>query len=68
MRILSLSVIACLQFSATPAQAVAAESTALQAQLASALASADYAAKHCPNLKVDRQRIQSLVARSGMTE
>ena len=38
---------------------------ALIAQTASTLASADYAAKNCPNLKIDETKLADLVKRSG---
>jgi hypothetical protein len=41
------------------------EQEAIQAQLASAMASADYAAKKCPNLQIDQAKIKSLTERSG---
>lgn len=43
------------------------EKDAIQAQLASALASADYAAKRCPNLQIDSEKIAELTKRSGKT-
>jgi hypothetical protein len=43
------------------------EKDAIQAQLASALASSDYAAKKCPNLQIDTVKIAELTKRSGKT-
>lgn len=43
------------------------EKEAIQAQLASALASSDYAAKRCPNLQIDHEKIAELTKRSGKT-
>ncbi len=56
-----------LIFSSTTAHANVTEQEAIQAQLASALASADYATKKCPNLLIDHARINALVDRSGKT-
>jgi len=59
--------IAALALSLGAAHAEVTEQEAIQAQLASAMASADYAASKCPSLVIDRQKIESLTKRSGMT-
>ena len=41
------------------------EQEAIQAQVAAAMASADYAARKCPNLRVDQERLGEQVQRSG---
>lgn len=53
--------------SATASLADVSEQEAIQAQVAGAMASADYAAKKCPNLQIDQGKIDSLVKRSGKT-
>lgn len=53
--------------SSTVASADASEQEAIQAQLAGALASADYAKQKCPMLTVDQDKINSLLKRSGKT-
>ena len=52
---------------ALPALADVEEREAIQAQLAAAMASADYAAKNCPKLRIDQAKIDALTARSGMS-
>lgn len=47
------------------ARAEVTEQEAIQSQLASALASADYAAKNCRNLVINQSRIEELTKRSG---
>lgn len=47
-----------------PGFAVAENLDAIRAQTASALASADYVRKHCPNRKIDDGKLTSLVKRS----
>lgn len=49
---------------ASPAWAEVSEKEALIAQTASALASADYARKKCPNLVIDDAKIQSNLVRA----
>jgi len=49
-----------------PLQA-ATDLEALIAQTASTMASADYATKNCPNLKIDDTKLSDLVKRSGKT-
>ena len=44
------------------------EKVAIQAQLASVLASSDYATKKCPNLQIDNEKIAELTQRSGKTD
>lgn len=51
----------------TALRADAEEQEAIQAQLATAMASADYAARKCPRLRIDQAKIDSLMARSGKT-
>jgi hypothetical protein len=68
MKIISLcTAILLAMVSSSAAYADATEQEAIQAQTASAMASAAYAAKKCPNLRVDQAKIDSLVARSGKT-
>ncbi|RYG12563.1 MAG: hypothetical protein EON92_07950 [Burkholderiales bacterium] len=62
-----LAVLLALASWAGSAHAEVTEQEAIQAQLASAMASADYAATKCPSLVIDRQKIESLTRRSGMT-
>ena len=49
------------------AHAGTTEQEAIQAQLASALASADYAQRKCPNLTIDQTRIDAVLKTSGKT-
>ena len=51
---------------AAPVQA-ATDLEALISQTASTMASAEYAAKNCPNLEIDETKLASLVTRSGKT-
>jgi hypothetical protein len=44
------------------------EQEAIRVQLAAAMASADYAAKNCPNLQIDRTKLKALIERSGKSE
>jgi hypothetical protein len=68
MKIISSCAVALLVVMTSSATyADATEQEAIQAQTASAMASAAYAAKKCPNLRVDQAKIDSLVARSGKT-
>ncbi|HEX8613526.1 MAG TPA: hypothetical protein VF800_19780 [Telluria sp.] len=62
-----LAAVALLSFSSGTALADVAEQEAIQAQVAGAMASADYAKAHCPNLTIDKERLDSQVKRSGMT-
>lgn len=43
---------------ATPLAAEVTRRDAIEAQTASALASADYAERHCPSLRVDRAKVE----------
>lgn len=45
--------------------AAVTEQDAIQAQVAAAMASADYATNHCPNIMIDEAKLKSLVKRSG---
>lgn len=47
----------------TAAHADVTEAEAIEAQLGSALASADFAAKNCPNLSVNDDKVQELLKR-----
>ena len=67
MTLWRLGAAASLALSLGAARAEVTEQEAIQAQLASAMASADYAASKCPSLVIDRQKIESLTKRSGMT-
>jgi hypothetical protein len=62
-----LPAIALLTLNVSTVFADVTEREAIQSQLASAMASADYATKKCSNLKIDQDKIESLVKRSGMT-
>ena len=64
-RTLSATLAALL--TSTLAIADVTEQEAIQAQLASTLASADYALKKCPNLVIDQARIDAVAKRSGKT-
>ena len=68
MKPLIVPVLLALLAVTTAARADVTEQEAIQAQLAGALASADYATKNCPRLRVDRARIDELLGRSGATE
>lgn len=67
LKLPSFCAVAMLALSFGAAHAEVTEQEAIQAQLASAMASADYAAAKCPSLAIDRQKIESLTRRSGMT-
>lgn len=62
----AITVLAALFFS-TLAHAELTEQEAIQAQLASALASADYAERNCPDLRINTDRIAELQTQSGMS-
>jgi hypothetical protein len=62
-----LLVLLAIAFAGVQAHAEVSEQEAIQAQLASALASSDYAAKKCPNLAIDQSKIDALAKRSGKT-
>ncbi|MFB9240602.1 hypothetical protein IV454_25555 [Massilia antarctica] len=62
-----LAAAALLCFSSGAALADVTEQEAIQAQVAGAMASADYASAHCPNVKIDKERLDSQVKRSGMS-
>lgn len=65
--ILSILPILCLV--ATPALADVSRRDAIEAQTASALASADYAQRHCPSLRIGWQRVeQNLKSINGTIE
>lgn len=49
------------------AHADVTEAEAIEAQLSSALASADYAAKNCPNLSINDDKVQELLKRIKKT-
>ncbi|KAF0812556.1 hypothetical protein IGB42_02845 [Andreprevotia sp. IGB-42] len=51
----------------TAALAEVTEQEAIQSQVGSVMASADYAARKCPNLHIDQARLQALIKRSGMS-
>jgi hypothetical protein len=68
MKTLIVPTLVALLTDAADARADVTEQEAIQAQLAGALASADYATKNCPRLRIDRARIDELLARSGSTE
>ncbi len=65
MNLITLCV--ALLIGAYPVHAFAdsSEQEATQAQLAAVMASADYAAKNCPNLQIDQAKIKALAERSG---
>jgi hypothetical protein len=67
MKITSFITTALLMTMGSTSYADVTEQEAIQAQTAGAMASAAYAAKKCPNLRVDQAKIDSLVARSGKT-
>ncbi len=67
MRLYHLITTALFTLTASAAFADVTEQEAIQSQVASAMASADYAVKKCPNLKIDQEKIDSLVKRSGRT-
>jgi len=67
IRILPGAAVLALLAAADPARAEVSEQEAIQAQLAGAMASADYATKHCPKIRIDQAKIASLTARSGMS-
>ncbi len=68
MKILTSTIIlSLLAMAASASHADVTEQEAIQAQTAGAMASAHYAIKKCPNLRVDQTKIDSLVARSGKT-
>ncbi|NHZ81715.1 hypothetical protein F2P44_20910 [Massilia sp. CCM 8695] len=58
---------ALLALSAGAALADVTEQEAIQAQVAGAMASADYAAAKCPKLGVDKERLAEQIKKSGKT-
>ncbi|RSZ60660.1 hypothetical protein HF313_18840 [Massilia atriviolacea] len=67
MTLTHLTAAVVLAASCGAALADATEQEAIQAQVAAAMASADYAAANCPKLTVDKERLESQVKRSGMS-
>ena len=53
------TIVPVLFLAAGPALAEVTRRDAIEAQTASALASADYAERHCPSLRIGRQRRES---------
>ncbi|WP_336814484.1 hypothetical protein [Bosea sp. MMO-172] len=63
------TIVPVLFLAARPALAEVTRRDAIEAQTASALASADYAERHCPSLRIGRQRIeQNLKSIKGTVE
>ena len=58
------AVLLCLAQAAT---AEVSDQDAIAAQLGSALGSADFASKHCPNIAIDTSRIDELAKRAKQT-
>lgn len=67
MKFISLAAAALLASFAGAALADVTEQDAIQAQVAGAMASADYATANCPNLTVDQERLAEQIKKSGKT-
>lgn len=63
----TIPLLLCAALMSTAAHADVTEAEAIEAQLGSALASADYAAKNCPNLGINDDKVQELLKRIGKT-
>lgn len=59
MRFARTALVLLSGLAATSARAEVTRRDAIEAQTASALASADYAERHCPSLRVDQARIET---------
>lgn len=67
MKSTTLAAAALLALSCGAALADVTEQDAIQAQVAGAMASGDYAIANCPNLTVDKERLAEQIKKSGKT-
>ncbi|NHZ43869.1 hypothetical protein [Massilia aquatica] len=67
MKFATLAAAALLALGTGAAHAEVTEQDAIQAQVAGAMASGDYASANCPNLTVDKERLAEQIKKSGKT-